>query len=81
METWSVEDVSASLEHFDPGGHHQHVEVHVGETRRTLRVRMAECRRVVKNKDPKNGIAVHVQKTAHTINWQEAKIFEREVNW
>ena len=36
--------------------------------RRTLKVRMAEHRRVVENKDHKNGIAVHVQKTAHTIN-------------
>ena len=24
---------------------------------------------------------MHVQKTAHTINWQEAKILEREDNW
>ena len=34
----------------------------VGESGRTLKVRMAEHRRVVKNKDPKNGIAMHVQK-------------------
>ena len=42
---------------------------------------MAEYRRAVKNKDPKNGIAVHVQETAHTINWQEAKILGREDTW
>ena len=40
---------------------------YVGETGRTLKVRMAEHRRVMKNKDPKNGIVIHVQKTAHTI--------------
>ena len=38
-----------------------------GETRRTLRVHMAEHRRVVKNKDAKSGIAMHVQGT-HAIN-------------
>ena len=42
---------------------------------------MAEHRRAVKNKNPKNGIAMHVQKTAHTINWQEAMILGREDNW
>ena len=41
---------------------------YVGETGRKLRVCMAEHNRAVKNKDPKNGIAMHVQKTAHTIN-------------
>ena len=41
---------------------------YVEETGRTLRLRMAEHRREVKNKDPKNGIAMHVQKTAHTTN-------------
>ena len=54
---------------------------YVGETWKTLRVHMAEHRRVVKNKDLKNGIAIHVQKTAHTINWQEAKFLGREDNW
>ena len=54
---------------------------YVGETGRTLRVCMAEHRRAVKNKDPKNGVAMHVQKTVHTINWQEAKILGREDNW
>ena len=40
----------------------------VGETRRTLIVLMTGHKRVMKNKDPKKGIAMHVQKTAHTIN-------------
>ena len=31
-------------------------------------VHIAEHRRVVKSMDPKNGIAMHVQETAHTIN-------------
>ena len=37
--------------------------------------------RAVKSKDPLNGITVHVQKTAHNINWQEARILARENNW
>ena len=32
----------------------------------------------VKNKNPKNGIAMHVQETVHTINWQQAKILGKE---
>ena len=54
---------------------------YIGETGRTLKVCMAEHKRAVKNKDPLNGIAVHVQKTAHNINWQEARILARENNW
>ena len=42
---------------------------YIGEIGRTLKVRMAERKRVVKSKDHLNGIAVHVQKTAHNINW------------
>ena len=68
---------------------------YIGETGRTLKVCMAEhkravkskdpvCmaehKRAVKSKDPLNGIAVHVQKTAHNINWQEARILARENN-
>ena len=37
------------------------------QTGRTLKVCMAEHRRVMKKKDPRNGIVIHVQKTAHTI--------------
>ena len=40
-------------------------EVYVGETKRTLKVRLSEHRQAVKQGDPKNGIAVHVQKTDH----------------
>ena len=53
----------------------------VEETERILRVRMTEHRRSVKNKHPKNEIAMHVQKTVHTINWQEEMILGREDNW
>ena len=32
-------------------------------------------------KDSRNGIAMHVKKTANTNNWQEAKILGKEDNW
>ena len=53
---------------------------YVGETGRTLKVHMAEHRRVVKNKDLKNGIAMHVQKTARILvtedNWGRRRVLE-----
>ena len=42
---------------------------------------MTEHRKAVKSRDPKNGIAMHVQETAHSMNWQEARILGREDNW
>ena len=35
----------------------------------------------MKGKDPLNEIAVHVQRTIHNINWQEARIIVRENIW
>ena len=43
------------------------------------KLHMAEHIRVVKNKDSNNGIAMHVQETAHTMKWQKAKIQGRRV--
>ena len=54
---------------------------YIGETGRRLKVHMAEHKRGVKSKDPLNGIAMHVQKTAHNINWQEARVLAREDIW
>ena len=42
--------------------------IYIGETGRTLKVRIVEHKRVVKNKDPKNGITVHVQMKDCTYN-------------
>ena len=47
-------------------------EVYVGETKRTLKVRLSEHRQAVKRGDPKNGIAVHVQKTNYTASTGKA---------
>ena len=40
---------------------------YVGETGRTLRVHVAEHRRVVKNKDPNNGIAMHTGRKQRSL--------------
>ena len=49
----------------------------MGETKRTLKVRLSEHRQAVKRGDPKNGTAVHVQKTNHCIKWESATVQRR----
>ena len=48
--------------------------MYIGETRRTMKKRMTEHQYAVKTGDPKNGIAVHVQKTQHSIDWGAARV-------
>ena len=52
-------------------------EVYMGETKRTLKVRLSEHRQAVKRGDPKNNIAVHVHKTNHHINWEGSTVQRR----
>ena len=47
---------------------------YIGETRRTMKKRMTEHKYAVKTGDPKNGIAVHVQKTQHLIDWGAGRV-------
>ena len=49
-------------------------EGYVGETKRTLKVRMSEHRQAVRRGDPKNSIAVNFQRTNHCINWDGATV-------
>ena len=56
-------------------------EEFVGETGRTLRQRMTEHKRAVRNSDPNNALAVHVSKMHHDIKWEEAKLLTREEHW
>ena len=51
--------------------------VYIGETGRTLKVRVAEHKRAVRMGDVNNGIAVHSLKTGHSIAWDKAKITDR----
>ena len=53
-------------------------KLYVGETKRLLKVRLSEYRQAVKRGDPKNGIAVHVQKTNQCINWEGATVRRRD---
>ena len=55
--------------------------VYVGETGRTLKQRITEHKRAVKNADSNNGLAVHVAGTGHTIHWDEAEVVWREEQW
>ena len=55
--------------------------VYVGETGRTLKQRITEHKRAVKNADSNNGLAVHVARTEHEIRWDEAEIVYREEHW
>ena len=55
--------------------------VYVGETGRTLKQRITEHKRAVKNADSNNGLAVHVAGTGHTIHWDEAEVVCREEQW
>ena len=48
-------------------------KTYVGETKRTLKVRLGEHKQAVKRGDPKNGIAVHAHNTQHAIDWMGAK--------
>ena len=53
-------------------------EVYTGETKRTLKVRLSEHRQTVKRGDPKNGIAVHVQRPT-IASTGKAPQFEEEL--
>ena len=45
---------------------------YIGETKRSMKRRMTEHRYAVKKMDVQNGIAVHVQRHQHSINWESA---------
>ena len=52
--------------------------VYIGETGRTLKIRVTEHKRAVLNQNSNNGIAVHVMKTHHNIQWEEARVVTKE---
>ena len=55
--------------------------VYVHESERTLKQRITEHKRAVKNADSNNGLAVHVASTEHKIRWEEAEVVHREEQW
>ena len=54
---------------------------YVGETHRTLEVRMKEHKRAVKNNNRNNGIAVYANDTEHSSDWEKAEVIDKEQNW
>ena len=48
--------------------------VYTGESKRTLKVRLTDHRRAVVRSDVNNGIAVHVAKNEHRIEWGNARV-------
>ena len=47
---------------------------YIGETRSSMKKRMTEHKYAVKTRNLKNGIAVHAQKSQHSIDWEGAKV-------
>ena len=54
--------------------------MYIGETGRTLKVRVAEQKRAIRMGDVNNDLAVHSLKTSHPIEWSQARVVEREEN-
>ena len=49
-------------------------KLYTGESKRTLKVRLAEHKRAVQKSDVNNGIAMHVANTNHSIDWVNARV-------
>ena len=49
-------------------------QTYIGETKRTLKVRLGEHKQVVKRGAPKNGIAVHAHESNHMTDWDGARV-------
>ena len=54
---------------------------YVGETGRTLKERMAEHRRAVRECKETSEIASHVVESGHRMDWNGASVLEREVEY
>ena len=52
-----------------------------GGTRRMLEKRLSEHKGAVKRNDTENGIAVHVWKTPHKVDWEAATVKQVETNY
>ena len=56
-------------------------KTYIGETKRTLKVRLSEHKQAVKRGDPKNGIAVHAHESHHSIDWDGATVKRTVTNY
>ena len=57
------------------------VRVYMRETRRTLKQKISEHKRAVKDQDKNNDIAVHALQTGHNIKWEDVMMTHREQLW
>ena len=51
---------------------------YIGETGRNLRVRIGEHKNAIQHGNMSNAIAVQVHETEHPIDWDSARVIERE---
>ena len=51
---------------------------YIGETGRNLRVRIGEHKYAIQRGNMSNAIAVHVHETEHPIDWDSARVIDRE---
>ena len=56
-------------------------EKYIGETGRTMNLRMKEHQRAVKYDNTLNGISVHANTTRHAIAWETNKVLHKEKDW
>ena len=56
-------------------------QTYIGETGRTLKVRLKEHHRAVNVSDINNGIAVHANEHDHPVDWSSGKILHKETNF
>ena len=49
-------------------------KTYIGETKRTLKIRLSKHKQAVKRGDRNNGIAVHAHESHHSIDWDGAKV-------
>ena len=51
---------------------------YIGETGRSLQVRITEHKRAVRIGDPKNAISIHANSTGHAIDWNNSEVLSYE---
>ena len=56
-------------------------QLYTGESKRTLKVRLAEHRKVVQKSDVNNGIAMHVASTSHNIDCANARVVKTVIGY
>ena len=56
-------------------------KVYIGETGRTLKIRISEHKRAVATGDARNANATHWMETCHSMDWSAATVVDRSSRW